>query len=501
MTTALGQSSTRWGGHWPLACALLLGVVLRLYHLTASGFWVDEIITLDAVRVVREVSAGHLLRDLHGPLYTAALALGAEALSGERLRLISALAGALAVLPVHAWARRVSGERSAALVAWLAALSPFAVWYSQELRNYSFVLLLAASCLWAAERWRERGTPRWGDFALFVGIAWLGLLANLTFALLLLGLAVALLVAVPGRRRRQAAWLGLAALLLALLSLPWIRSFVETMAPQRLVLDVPGWSDAPLRGAPSFSPMALPYTFYALLMGFSWGPSLGELHGSLGAALGRHSLALGVAGLVLAPLMVLGFARQTRSRRWEIVAILAVCLGLATALALKNFKVYNVRYVSMVWPLLLLLLADGILALRPRRWRQLATALVLGLFAGSLAQYYWNPAYAKEDVRGAARRLAAEAEAVPVVVAVVGAPFDYYFRGNVPTAQLWPGMRSDDIRAKVAALGEPARLKLVSARDWEWGGSEALLRAFTGYREVGSATLRGVRIYTLEKRP
>jgi len=287
----------------------------------------------------------------------------------------------------------------------------------------------------------------------------------------------------------------------AVLSLPWIISFVRTMAPQRLVLDLPAWDEAPLRGATTFTPMALPYTVYALLVGFSWGPSLAELHGGLGAALGRHLPALGAAALVLGPLLVLGFRRQTPRRRWEIALILGVCLGLASLLALRNFKVYNVRYVSMVWPLLLLLLADGILALGSRWLRGVATALVLGLFVGSLAQYYWNPAYAKEDVRGAAARLSADSDGAPILVAVVGGPFDYYYRGHMVTAKLWPGMGGDAIRARVEALGAPERLRLVSAREWEWGGSAALLGAFTGYRETGRANLRGVRIYTLEKGP
>jgi hypothetical protein len=54
-----------------------------------------------------------------------------------------------------------------------------------------------------------------------------------------------------------------------------VLSFVSQMAPQRLVLDMPKWDEAPLRGETTFTPLALPYTFFALLGGFSLGPLLG----------------------------------------------------------------------------------------------------------------------------------------------------------------------------------------------------------------------------------
>src|SRR6185436_15614334 len=98
------------------------------------------------------------------------------------LRLPSALAG-IAMVPVMAWlAARFVGRDAAVPAAWLAAGSPFLVWYSQEARNYAFLILAAAGAsglllelvaqgrLWNAVR-----------YALVVAA---GLLSNLSFLLL-----------------------------------------------------------------------------------------------------------------------------------------------------------------------------------------------------------------------------------------------------------------------------------------------------------------------------
>ncbi len=485
-------------GPWLPAGLVLLALILRVYHLTAWGFWVDELYTLKAVHHLRTVDAGHFFADLHGPLYNGLAALLAPLLPGETLRLLSALLGAAAVWPLHAWARRVSGAGTAALAGLLAAISPFAIWYGQELRNYSLVLLLAPACLLAAEGWRGTGRPGRGAFLGLVLTAWLGTLANLSFLLFLAGLCLALLIGASGHRRRLLTWLAAAAGILILLCLPWLISFVEQMAPQRLVTNAPAWDAAPLRGETTFTPMALPYTIFSLVAGFSYGPSLEELHRGAGVAVGAHLPALALAGLAIGLPLVVGFT-TLRGRRLEFAVVIAVTLGLASFLALKNFKVYNVRYVSMVWPLLLLLLAHGLGQLRWRWMRWSAILLLSGVLGTGLGQHYWHPGYAKEDVRGAAERLSAVEEALPIVVAVVGEPFLYYYRGKAATALLWPGMRPAQIASRLEGLGSPSRLRLVSARDWEWGSESQLLASLDGYLPSDCATLQGVRIYTLEK--
>ncbi len=477
--------------------ALAVALIARLHRLGHQSFWVDEFFTLRAIRHVREVDASHLMQDLHGPLYTAMGALFAGLLPGENLRLISALAGAAAVLPLHAWAKRVAGKETAALVALMGALSPFGVWYGQELRNYSFVLLFSACCLLALERMRE-GNPGLGGFGAFVISAWLGLLANLTFFLFLAGAGLATVIAASGRRLRISGWMGAAAIVVFVLSLPWISTFIHDMEPQRLVVENPVWDEAPLRGETTFSPLAIPYTFYSLLGGFSLGPSLADLHRNTGEALKHNLPILLTAGSVFAASGLFGLLGMDGRRRLEIAIVMFIVLGLASFLAIKNFKVYNVRYVSMLWPLVLLIVARGVVVAKPRWLGKGLGVGILLLFAFALGQHYWNPAYGKEDLRTAAHEVELMAEpGSTVLVGVAADPFRYYFEGSNPVLALWPGMGSAQIRSRLENVN--GEVILVSARDWEWGGEQSLLASFKNHRVKKSATLQGVRIYTLHK--
>jgi hypothetical protein len=235
-----------------------------------------------------------------------------------------------------------------------------------------------------------------------------------------------------------------------------------------------------------------------LLAGFSFGPSLAELHEGTMAAMARHAPAVGLAVLLFAPLAVWGLWRLDARRRAEALIVAAVVIGLASFLALKNFKVYNVRYVSMLWPLVLLWVAAGIDALPWRRLRPAALGLALLIFCVALGQHYWNGRYAKEDCRGAAQavtELAAAGE--PVVIAVVGDPFRFYYRGSAKLACLWPGQDPAEIERNIEAWQRPERIWLVSARPWEWGGEAHLLAGFVGYQAHLSTQLSGVRIFEL----
>jgi hypothetical protein len=342
------------------------------------------------------------------------------------------------------------------------------------------------------------GTPGLGGLSAFVVTAWLGLLANLTFLLFLVGAGVATVIAAPGRRIRTIGWMGVAAILVILLSLPWLSTFVRDMEPQRLVVESPVWDEAPLRGETTFTPLAIPYTFYSLLGGFSLGPSLAELHRGPGEAIKAHLPLMLVAGLVFAVAGLLGWLGLEGRRRLEFAIMAIIVLGLASFLAVKNFKVYNVRYVSMLWPFLLLMVARGAVIARPGWLGKGLGVGVMALFAVALAQHHWNPAYGKADLRAAAEEVALQAgPGSTVLVAVVADPFRYYYEGSNPVLGLWPGMGPAEMRSRLD--GVAGEIILVSARDWEWGGEQHLLAAFEDHRAEKTATLQGVRIYTLHK--
>ncbi len=127
---------------WLPVLAVGVAMALRLIALGRKSMWLDEVVTLRiAESAVRDIiSAG---RDPHPPLYYILMhywtALGRSELVA---RLPSALAGAAAIPLLYrlvgAWVDRWSATASA----WLLAIAPLHIWYSQETRMYAPVCTL-----------------------------------------------------------------------------------------------------------------------------------------------------------------------------------------------------------------------------------------------------------------------------------------------------------------------------------------------------------------------
>ncbi len=172
-----------------IALLLILGVALflRLHCLTCSSYWHDEGNTWALVqRSFAQIAAG-AAADIHPPGYYWLLKLWSLVfgVTPWTLRAFSALTGTLTVAVVYALGKTVfsnqlsvvSGDASdrspipntqypisflPLLAALLAALNPFQIFYSQEARMYSLLMLESAGLVWvgvqvAGGRWQVAG--------------------------------------------------------------------------------------------------------------------------------------------------------------------------------------------------------------------------------------------------------------------------------------------------------------------------------------------------------
>jgi mannosyltransferase len=187
----------RW---WPLAVLTVLAAALRLSTLDLQSLWYDEAFT--PVHVLRPTLGATLHAVVHTentpPLWyvlewgiTRILGTGAVA-----LRLLSALAGVASVPVAWAIGRELAGRRAAIATAALVAVSPLFVWYSQEARAYSLLVLCSALALLCCLRAARAPTPaRLVAFAVSASLALLThyfavfLVAPMTLWLLLRPLA------------------------------------------------------------------------------------------------------------------------------------------------------------------------------------------------------------------------------------------------------------------------------------------------------------------------
>jgi mannosyltransferase len=201
-----------------LAGIVAAPAALRFVALGRQSFWLDESFTVDLVNgSFGDMLSGVASTESTPPLYYILAWLWAKLFGTNEagLRSLSALFGTIAVPVVWRAAREwFSSARAGLIAAALVAFNPFFVWYSQEARSYSLLVLMAAFSLLFLGRALREQTAR--AFAWWAIVAVLGLLTHYFAAFLLVPEAIWLVWAT----RERAAWaaagaLGLAAVALA----------------------------------------------------------------------------------------------------------------------------------------------------------------------------------------------------------------------------------------------------------------------------------------------
>ena len=122
---------------------LILGLILRLINLNQS-LWLDEAAqALESARPLRDQFS--IIADFHPPLYHLLLhfwmILGASEIW---IRIPSVVFGVGSIYLLYQIAQKLEYKKSSLISSFFLAVSPFAVWYSQEARPYE---LFAFLCL------------------------------------------------------------------------------------------------------------------------------------------------------------------------------------------------------------------------------------------------------------------------------------------------------------------------------------------------------------------
>jgi 4-amino-4-deoxy-L-arabinose transferase-like glycosyltransferase len=153
-----------------VALITVIGLLLRLPSL-GNALFGDEvgsyyIVTGHSVGQILHQLDGHSF-DLNPPLYyLASWAVERFGSSPELLRLVSLLAGTVAIPLTFVLGLRTVGRRAAIAAAILVALSPFLIFYSTEARAYALVMALVLGSTLALLRGLETSRPSsWAVYA------------------------------------------------------------------------------------------------------------------------------------------------------------------------------------------------------------------------------------------------------------------------------------------------------------------------------------------------
>jgi len=431
----------------PLLVILLLATVLRLYQLDGQSLWADE--GNSAALALRSLDriAHDAGQDIHPPLYYWLLHFWVYACgrSETGLRSLSALLGVALVALTYLWGKHLFGRSVGLAAAFAAAISPFQVYYSQEARMYILLALLGAALVYTLLRYLESAQTAWlGGFILSAGA---GLYVHYSFPIVW-GMA-------------SAAWL------------TWI---ISTRARGRLLQRTGIWLTVQLVIVGCYAPW-LPIAYRQLR---TW-PAISQAYGlrfylhrafrlwSLGetAPGGTGSFCL-LWGITVLWLLGAWPARQ-ESDQFALPLWLRQGLVLGYCLLPVLFQwgmsllrpAYRPKFLLVAAPAFAVFLGQGIVNGLHTRWWALRNTwtvaslfLVLAASSNSLAHYYFDPAYARDDYRGTAAYITAVEH--PDDAILLDAPgqwevFTYYYKGRLPIYPL-PRKRPPDEERTTAEL-------------------------------------------------
>lgn len=382
--TSPSQDTRPWYVTAGIVVVVAGGVVARF--LPRGSLWLDEALSANIAQLPIGDMGRALRHDGHPPLYYVILHAWGSLVgwSPWALRALSGILG-VAALPLAWWAgARVGGRpdadgRTDALRARRTAVSallvlaalPFAIRYSSETRMYSLVMLLVLVGYLCIDHHRER--PRWTT-AIGVAIAASLLLWSHYWSIWLLGgvglvlLAQAVVEHRRGDTSRRNAELGLAAAIVAgaLTFLPWL----PAMLYQSAHTGTP-WGD-----------VVRPAAFGVLGMIQVFGGAVAEPQ--LGAYVVAGLIVLGIVGTTNATGRIeLGWRVRPTARREGLVVL--VTLAIAWTVSFVARAAFSTRYLAVVVPLIVFVIAMGLTTIGDDRWRRIVAVVVIAGFSAGVA--------------------------------------------------------------------------------------------------------------------
>jgi hypothetical protein len=388
-----GRFTYRFG----LLVLVLLACGLRLYRLDVQSLWYDEGVTAQIARL----GVGELVRwtadDIQPPFYYLLVAGWLRIIEpwagslAYTLRWLSAAWGVLLVPLVAALAHRLWDRRAALGAALVATTAPTMVYYGQEARMYTLLVLWVAGSAYALVRWRQARPVGFGSVGGYVITGLAALYTHYFAAFALLALVLYWLWAWWRSDRPQnqlVPFLAANAVILAGYA-AWLPAMLR-----RLQADSSYWSG-------TLKPVEALWDVI--------------IHTTTGATAVMREDQARIAVLILAMAVLLWLAALRRypaaphtGLLLALWALLPTVLILTLAYRVPKF---NPRYVLIIWPAWALFVGAGLAALcrNPFRFPSalnrsafVATlGIILGVHAFGLINGFTHPAFAKTDWRDA----------------------------------------------------------------------------------------------------
>jgi hypothetical protein len=261
--------------------------------------------------------------------------------------------------------------------------------------------------------------------------------------------------------------------------------------------------DERLRGELTLNIWSYPYTLYAFSAGYSFGPSLRELHEVYSAVslLGAYWREMALVGLLFGGLAAVGLWKAGRGGKLSLfLSVILTTVVLTTVTAAFNIKVFNIRYMMASFPVYLAVIAYGLPTARFPRY--LLVAAVCAVMLGSSWNYHMDPAYARDDIRSAVSVIREGELAGDMLLSINShGVIEHYYDGRNPILELnpeWLGLEATGERVE-RCFSEHERIWYLRCRHWDTDPEDMLLATLRARASVaGRWRFPGVELFLFE---
>jgi uncharacterized membrane protein len=462
-----------------LVVAVLVGLALRTYRISAESLWLDEAESFRFASGSLEVALA--AEKTNPPLYYVLLHFWIKVFGSSEaaLRSLSVIPGVLSILLTAFLGTRLFDRRVGAIAACFLAISTFHIGFSQEARCFALLLSLLLASMLAMDSALRQDTPRIAPWLIYIA-ATLAALYTHFYAVFFVASQNAIVV-VFWRDYRKKLWIWAATQLVLLAAFsPWMLT----------MLHAAGGGGQLHRYLLAKVPQAV--------FSFVFGETLIPMNESAVLNI-RTTLASGWPVVVLSlcsfcVLMLSGFRAARYYWRGFVFAVIMAVGPILLAL-IVSFKVplLDRRYLIAASPPLYFILASGAVytwftGSRVARFVVTGSALaVVGLAMLSTWQYYHDPRFGREQWREVVSYIEARADTHDLVVFHVGYlihPYKYYEDrldspkrlDHLSLAERFPDVASGEYSSARETLSKHDRIWLIRSHLTGVGSSEAVLR-------------------------
>lgn len=472
----------------PVVLVLLVAGFLRFYQLGHESLWLDEGYSVSTMHrsvfsIPLEASRGN-----QGPLYFVILNFWTTLFGTSELalRMPSAIFGIISVLLTYRLGAALFDRRTAIIAAFLSAVSLFQIFYSQEARPYSLLLLFSLLSFLSFVEVLQHNSRKWYVLLFLSNVC---VAYTHAFGLATIGIQLLFLILFWGKYKSQMRRMLLteAAVIMAVSPL-----FLLLHNEAMHIMERGFWVPEPSLSTVYYTFLDLAggiFTWRFLLVCVALAPLLIERKGGTWIwrrpleSLGSMSWSVRFEALNKALLLLL----------WLLLPILA-----AFAVSKITTPIYVNRYLIGSSPALLLLVARGMsnlvnLGSRKTTWLLLVLVLTAIAFLAipRLETYYRSDT--KEQWRGAAEFIVVNSEEGDAIVLdswECRFPFGYYYEGGLPVfapSSLDEAISGTDrLWLVISHTGNPGDHSAVEAHLIERCGADSLVyqQQLTGVRLV-----------------